>query len=86
MQNHRNYCCCSKLLKFQSSYDLQTPILGKVFLDLVSNINKNVNGVRLKERGPNGYVPVPETENAIIDGKLDCAFTGLSYSFTKFIL
>ena len=83
MKIYRNHCCCTKLLKFQSSYELQTPILGKVFLDVVNNINKNVNGVQLKPRGPDGYVPILETENAMKDGTLDCAFTGLSYSFLQ---
>lgn len=83
MKVHKNHCCCTKILKFQSSYTLDTPILGSVFTDLVQNVNDNVIGVQLKPRGPNGYVPVPESEIAIKDGRLDCAFTGLSYSFLQ---
>lgn len=83
MKIHKNNCCCSRSLRFQSSYTLDTPILGKVFTDLVLKINNNVMGVQLKPRGPDGYVPVPETEKAIQEGKLDCAFTGLSYSFLQ---
>lgn len=83
MKIHQNNCCFSRSLRFQSSYTLNTPIFGKVFTDLVLKINNNVMGVQLKPRGPDGYVPVPETEKAIQEGKLDCAFTGLSYSFLQ---
>lgn len=75
----KNKCCC-KYFKFQSSYDLQTPILGPVFTNLTENVNKYVPCVKFCSRGPGGYVPVVETEKAILDGRLDCAFSGLSYS------
>lgn len=71
---------CSKVFRFQSSYDLDTPIFAPTFMDLVKKLNQNVNGVLLDPRGPNGYVPVLDTEIAIKNGTLDCAFTGLSYS------
>lgn len=83
--NNRKHCCCTynKTFRFQSSYILDTPILGKVFSDLVEKINENVDGVHVNPRGPGGYVHVPQTEKAIKDGKLDCAFTGLSYSILQ---
>ena len=75
--------CCTKYFKFQSSYGLQTPILGKIFTELTRKINSEADNFKLCSRGPDGYVPVVETEKAILDEKLDCAFTGLSYSFIQ---
>ena len=69
--------------KFQSSYTLHTPILGPTFTSLVKKINNYVSGVLVYGKGPDGYVPVLETEQAIKDGRLDCAFTGLSYAFVQ---
>jgi len=80
MNNKRHCCCCKKTFRFQSSYELETPILGSVFKDLTKILNENVDGVFFQQKGPGGYVPVFVTEKAIKDGKLDCAFTGLSYS------
>jgi len=77
------YSNCYKTLKFQSNYVYTTPIFGKVFLELVEKINNFVPCLKLLAKGPNGYVPVLEAENAIKKGILDCAFTPLSYSFVQ---
>ena len=74
---------CKKYFKFQSSYGLTTPILGPVFTELNTKINSFVPCLTMCPKGPDGYVPVLETEKAILDGRLDCAFTGLSYSFAQ---
>jgi len=77
-------CCkCTKNFTFQSNYTLDLPIMGKTFTDLVKKINNFVPCIKMLPKGPNGYVPVVETEKAIQEGRLDCAFTGLSYSFVQ---
>jgi len=77
-------CCkCSKNLTIQSNYTLDLPVMGKTFTDLVKKVNDFVPCIKLLPKGPNGYVPVVQTEKAIQEGKLDCAFTGLSYSFVQ---
>jgi len=77
-------CCTTKkckCLKFQSSYNFNTPLLGTVFTTLVGKINDYVPCVKMLAKEPNGYAPVLQIEKALNDGRLDCAFTGLNYSF-----
>ena len=75
---------CNKKLRFQSSYLLQTPIIGKCFKDLNKQVNKFVNKVEFLPRGPDGYVSTLDLEKEISKGvNIDCAFSGLSYSFVN---
>ena len=53
--------CCCKHFKFQSSYGLTTPIFGPIFTEFTQKINNYVPCFALCSRGPDGYVPVPET-------------------------
>ena len=75
---------CIKKLRFQSSYLLDTPIIGNCFNDLTNQVNEFVDKVELLPRGPDGYVPTLDLEKEISEGKnIDCAFSGLSYSFIQ---
>jgi len=79
--------CCTKkkckCLKFQSSYNFNVPIAGSIFLGLVEKINNYVPCVKVLPKGPDGYVPVLQTEYGLKEGLVDCAFTGLTYTFLR---
>ena len=78
-----NQCRNNQTLRMQSSYYLDTPTISSIYKKFIEDINQDVFGLKIIGKGPGGYVPVTDTEKAIINGELDCAYTGLGYSIQQ---
>lgn len=65
----------------QSAYGLHLPVLGDVFRHAIDTLNVGASSaLDVRGAGPGEIVPVLDMEDAVKQGKLWGAFTGLSYS------
>lgn len=73
-------CPPRRVLRVQSSYVAGTPSIDKAFADGIAKLNQFLPNVYFQSGGPDEFVPVATTEENLVSGNLDAAFTGLSYS------